>query len=130
MNKSKGFTVIELIVVIVFLSAAGILFFVQKNNIEVANRDMQRKTAINAMYYALEESFYKTNNYYPAEINETNLKTVAPELFNDPSENTINEEGSDYRYDTTGCVDEKCSGYTLRADLENEADFIKTNRNN
>ncbi|MDB5177995.1 MAG: hypothetical protein JWO61_378 [Candidatus Saccharibacteria bacterium] len=138
--KQRGFTVIELAVVIAFLIFAGVLFFVQKNNLEVASRDDKRKTAINAMYYGLEESFYKQNGYYPASIDEKNLTTLDSALFTDPNgvklgqttQKVDNEDvpvQSEYRYEPTNCADSKCKSYTLRADLEAEADYVKKSRN-
>jgi Tfp pilus assembly protein PilE len=50
-TRSKGFTVIEILFVVLVVGAASIIFFVQKHNIEVSARDAQRKTAINAMFY-------------------------------------------------------------------------------
>lgn len=139
--KQRGFTVIELIVVTAFLLFAGILFFNQKNNLEVAGRDKERKIAINAMYYGLEEAFYKQNGYYPEKIDEKNLTTVDVALFTDPNGvklgqtiQKIDDEDvpveSDYRYESTNCTLAKCKSYTLRADLEAEADYIKKSRNN
>lgn len=128
-KTSRGFTVIELLLIIVVTALASVLFFIQKNNIEVVARDNQRKTAINAMYYSLEEVFYTSNNFYPQLINKTNLPSVAPELFADPFDVTIGDGASDYRYEATNCIDTKCKGYTLRSSLENEADFIKESRN-
>ena len=55
MKSSRGFTVIEIIVVISVFAFASAVFFIQRSNFEVANRDQERKTAINAMYYSLEE---------------------------------------------------------------------------
>ncbi len=130
-TNSKGFTVIELIVIIVVLGAASILFFIQKNNVEVAARDNDRKTAINAMYYSLEQVFYKANGFYPQTIDETNLPSVDPALFTDPDGAKIGTAESTYRYEPTNCVDSKCKSYTLRTTLQSEADFIKdsTNKN-
>jgi Tfp pilus assembly protein PilE len=130
MNKhSRGFTVIELIVIVAILGAASILFFVQKHNVEVAARDNERKTAINAMYYSLEDVFYKANGYYPSTMSATNLPSVDPALFKDPNGTAIGTTGSDYRYEPTNCSNDKCKSYTLRASLQNEADFIKTSIN-
>lgn len=130
MNKhSRGFTVIELIVIVVILGAASLLFFVQKGNVEVTARDAQRKTAINAMYYSLEEVFYKANGFYPSTISATNLPSVDPTLFNDPSGVALGTSGSNYRYDPTNCNNNECKSYTLRTTLENEADYIKTSIN-
>lgn len=130
MKSSRGFTVIELLIVVVFLAAASIIFFVQKNNIEVARRDTERKTAINAMYYSLEEVYFKNHNAYPRTISSTNLPSVDPDLFKDPNGVKIGESNSDYRYEPTNCDGDDCKGYTLRTSLENEADYIKTNRSN
>lgn len=137
--KQRGFTVIEILVVISFLVFAGGLFFVQKNNLQIAHRDSQRKTAINAMYYGLEESFFKQNNYYPETIDEKNLTTVEKSLFTDPrgvklGQTTMENSGekvsvqSDYRYEPTSCKDGKCQSYKLRGQLEGEAEYIKENR--
>lgn len=137
--KQRGFTVIELLVVTGFVLAAAVLFFVQKNNIQIAARDDQRKTAINAMYYSLEENFYVTNGFYPSTIDEKNLTSMDPALFSDPSgiklgqtTEKVNEKDvpvqSEYRYEPTHCTNEKCSGYTLRANLENEAEYVKTSK--
>lgn len=129
-STSKGFTIIELIFIIVLLGAASVLFFVQKNNLEVAGRDETRKTAINAMYYSIEEVYFKTNGYYPQTIDATVLPSVDPSLFTDPNGVKIGEANSNYRYEPYNCNDNKCKNYTLRTTLENEADYIKTNRSN
>lgn len=130
MNNKRGFTVIELLIVAVILAVAGFLVFTQKQDLQTAHDDEKRKIAINTMHYSLEEAFYKANGYYPTKIEESVLMTVDPELFTDPSGTKLGETGSDYRYEATGCIDGKCRGYRLSATLENEADFVKTNRSN
>lgn len=92
-------------------------------------RDTQRKTSINAMYYSLEEVFYEQNNYYPAYIDEDVLPSVDPELLTDPNGNKIGEAGSDYVYEATDCREDRCSSYSLSANLENEEDFKKDSQN-
>lgn len=129
MKSSRGFTVIELLIVVVFFAAASILFFVQKNHVELAARDDARKTAINAMYYSLEEVYYKQHGSYPRTINADTLPSVDPDLFKDPSGVKIGESDSDYRYEGLNCNGDSCKSYTLRADLETEADFVKTSNN-
>ena len=104
MKHSKGFTVIELVVAIVLIAIAGTLFFVEKAQIEQARRDSERKVAINAMYYALEEVFYPQNKYYPNSIDSKVLRSVDPELFNDPFGTKIGTKGAEYRYEPTGCA--------------------------
>ena len=140
MRYRTGFTVIELLFVVALLSVASVIFFVQKNTIEVTARDTQRKTAINAMHLGLEEVYYKQYQSYPRTIDEKVLPSVDEELFTDPNgvkigqtTVTINDENypveSDYRYEPTDCTEDICKSYTLRTSLENEDDFVKTNRN-
>lgn len=130
MKSSRGFTVIELLIVIAVFAAASIIFFVQKNHVEVAARDDARRTSINAMYYSLEEVYFVQNKSYPRTLNATTLPSVDPELFKDPSGNKIGESTSDFRYEPLNCNGDACQGYSLRAALEGEDDYVKTNPNN
>ena len=126
MKKKSGFTIIELAVVIVFATLLVVLFFIQKANTEAMHRDEQRKEAINAMYYALEEGFFIENGYYPEEISEENLKVMDPQLFTDPYGINLGKDGSTYSYEPANCDNGKCKEYTLRAKLEKED--VKKNR--
>jgi len=125
----KGFTVIELLIAIAVLAVIAAVFVVQKNSLESIARDDKRKTAINAMYYNLEDVFFAKNRYYPRTISEANLTAMDKALFTDPRGVAIGKGESDYRYEPTGCSGERCTGYSLRALLENEADFVKNSRN-
>jgi prepilin-type N-terminal cleavage/methylation domain-containing protein len=129
-RTSNGFTIIELLFVIVVLAVASVFFFIQKNNLEVASRDETRKTAINAMYYSLEEVYFKEHKSYPRTIDTSVLPSVEPSLFNDPHGIKIGESKSDYRYEPYDCSGDSCKKYTLRTTLENEADYVKQNRSN
>lgn len=130
MKRSSGFTVLELLVIIVVLAVGSWLFFSEKSRVDAVQRDSQRKTSINAMYYNLEEVFYEKNRYYPAAIDSKTLRAMDPGLFADPDGNKLGEAGSQYRYSGKGCgIDGHCKGYELRAQLEREADYIKTSRN-
>lgn len=130
-TKTKSaFTMLELIVVAVFLSLLLTFFFLQKSSVDSIRRDENRKTAINAMYYALEEGFFASNGYYPEKISEENLKIIDPKLFTDPYGINLGSIGSSYRYEAANCTDGKCKEYTLRAKLEKEDDYVKKNRSN
>ena len=128
-KREHGFTVVELLVIIVLIASASVLFFMQKNNISLAARDQERKTAINAMYYSLEEVYYPAHSYYPSAVDTATLPSVDPDLFTDPNGVKLGGQSSDYRYEPTNCVDNKCKSYTLISKLENEADFKKDSRN-
>lgn len=128
--KRRGFTVIELLVVIVILAVGSWLFFTEKARVDSVQRDAARKIAINSMYYSLEEVYYEKNGFYPVAIDSKTLRSVDPTLFSDPQGIKIGSANSDYRYTGAECsTDGHCKGYTLRAALENEADYVKTNRN-
>lgn len=130
MKRSQGFTVIEVIVVVLFLSVAAVLLLMQKSNLAATQRDDQRKTAINAMYYNLEEVYYEKNGYYPVKIDSKTLRAMDPELFTDPDGTKLNEPEANYHYDATNCTNDRCKSYKLSADLEKEDKYVKTSRHN
>jgi|SRR6478672_9258766 len=128
--KQRGFTVIELLALIALLLIVGTVFWTQKSAIETSARDDKRKTAINSLYYGLEEVYYPTNKAYPKSLTPATLPSVDPSQFKDPKGNTLGEAKSEYRYEGKNCSGEKCKSYSLRTRLENEADFVKNSRNN
>lgn len=129
METKKGFTLLEILIVGAFAALAFILFFIQKSNVDAMDRDDQRKTAINAMYYALEEGFHAQNGYYPETISEQNLPMMDPQLFTDPSGINLGSAGSSYTYEPADCDSNgHCQQYTLRAVLEKEDVYTKKSR--
>lgn len=152
-RSESGFTVIELIAVIIVAAVASTLFFIQNNNLRAAKLDTQRKTAINAIYYDLEKVFYAKNGYYPVEITEQNMVAVDPNLLvdtngtkisdkldlsdlSDDEKKSLNLEAADtrlseYIYSPINCsLDGKCKGYTLRVSLSSEGDYVKKSQHN
>lgn len=126
---STGFTVIEILIVITVLVGSAFIIMAQKANIDATARDQARKVAINAMYYGLEEVYFKEHKNYPATINEGTLPSVDPALFTDQNGQPINSSESEYYYEGLDCtLDGKCKRYTLRANMEREATYQKTNR--
>lgn len=126
MTRQRGFTVLELIIAVIFLVAAGTIFFIQKRDIEIANRDSQRKTAINAVYYNLEYVYYAAHQGYPEHLTADGLTGLDPATLKDPNGKTVGDQGSDYAYTPKDCTNSLCKSYTLTANLENEADYTKT----
>ncbi len=124
----KGLTLIETISVTVFAIALITFIVFQKTNLDSIARDETRKIAINAIYYSLEKDFYANNGYYPAIISEANLPTVSPELWEDPSGHKINTYDGTYFYQPGDCLENRCKKYILKAILEQESPYIKTNQ--
>ena len=130
MKTKKAFTVLELVLAIVFVGVFVVLFFLQKVNLAAIDRDEKRKTAINAMYYALEEGYYAQNEGYPEHIEKADvLPWIDPNLFTDPMGVNLWDEGSNYSYEASDCTDGKCQSYVLRAEMEKEESYIKSSRN-
>ena len=129
MNKQKGFTVIELIVVTAFLITVAILGFSQWSKLTNEKNNAAKRTAINAIYYSLEEDFYKRNGYYPEKIDDKTLPTMDAALLTDPAGVKLGEGTSSYRYESTDCSDSKCRSYTIRTSLVGEDDYVKESRN-
>lgn len=129
MKRQSGFTVLELLVTVVFLVVAGTFVFVQKRNLEIINRDSLRKTAINSIYYNLEDIYFPASGHYPEHLTADVLRGVDPALLKDSNGKTFGEQGSDYSYTPKDCTEGKCRSYTISANLENEADLVKPSRN-
>lgn len=129
MSAKKGFTILEIALVVLFASLLAIFGILQKQNVDAMRRDEQRKIAINAMYYALEESFYPQNGYYPESISADNITVIDPALWTDPAGYALGDPASSYFYEPANCSEGKCREYTLRAQLEKEDAYIKNNRN-
>ncbi len=129
MNTKKGFTVIEIIIVSCFATLLLTIFFIQKSNLDAMKRDENRKIAINAMYYALEESFFTEHGYYPEFISEDNIKVIDPSLWTDPMGYNLGDPQGSYFYESANCQDGKCKEYILKAILEKEDTYTKYNRN-
>jgi len=128
-SRQRGFTVLELIIAIVFVLAAGTVFYIQKRDLEVQARDSDRKTAINAIYYNLEDVYYAANKAYPQKLTADQLPGIDPSVLKDPEGVMIGDQNSDYTYTPKDCADSKCKSYTITANLEHEADYTKTSRN-
>lgn len=136
MRRNAGFTVIELVVVVVILMVAAFMFLGQKQNLEASMRDNKRKVDINTLHHNLEKVYFAEHKSYPRELNESTLPAVQPDTFKDPNGIIINgsrndlfgQTQSDYRYEAKECNQETgaCKSYVLHTNLELEADYTKT----
>jgi type II secretory pathway pseudopilin PulG len=121
MKRTSGFTVIELISAVVLVIVVGTLVVLQKNNLDAANRDQERKTSVNAIYYGLKEGYLPQHNSYPVAVNKDILPYVAPSSF----ERIGDDPKYDLHYQGLDCEAANCKGFEIKINLEKEATYKK-----
>lgn len=102
-NRSSGFTIIELLIVIVVIAILAGLVLNAFGNIQARARDTERRNDINAIHTQL-ELYYTDNDEYPADL--ADLDNLNPEALVAPSADeeydyTVSDDGSSYTLSTT-----------------------------
>lgn len=151
LKKSKGFTIVELLIVIVVIGILATLVLVTFTGIQQKARDSKRKTDLGAVQATL-ETYYSNANTYPvlADLNSStwvasNMKGFDFNALKDPklaaSSTTPLLDAApgsgvyQYGYVVTpsGCVDDgsgtACSNYVITANLEGGGTFSKQSNN-
>jgi len=144
LKKQKGFTIVELLIVIVVIGILATLVIVTFSGIQQKGRNSQRQTDINAVQSHV-EAFYADKGYYPTlqQVQSTswiagNMKGLDPEALKDPKGATITGSASttsSYAYgyvathdDGTACAspsgtadDTACTKFTVTAAQEGKS---------
>jgi prepilin-type N-terminal cleavage/methylation domain-containing protein len=152
-NKQSGFTIVELLIVIVVIGILAGLVITTFNGIQQKARDTERETDIKALH-AQVEAYWAQKGYYPSlvDMNDRtattgfvalNLKGLDAAAFKDPKGSSVSlvaaPVASAYAYavtpsacDTANSI--TCTAYTLTATLEGTLNgsgtFVKTSLNN
>lgn len=137
-RKQSGFTIVELLIVIVVIGILAGLVITTFNGIQQKGRDTERETDIKALHGQV-EAYYAQKGYYPSltDMNDratggfvaTELKGLDAEAFKDPkgSASTLvaTAAANSYAYTVTNSAGTSCeadsttcSKYTLTATLE------------
>lgn len=144
LKQQKGFTIVELLIVIVVIGILATLVIVTFTGIQQKARNTKRQTDINAINSHV-EAFYAQNGYYPtlAHMNDatwraSNIKGLDPAALKDPkgSAQTLvaAPAANSYAYAVTddggsaaNCAADEtvCSRYTLTATLEGGGTYVK-----
>ena len=153
-NKSKGFTIVELLIVIVVIGILATLVIVTFTGIQQKARDSKRKTDLNALDSHV-EAFYASYGFYPtlkdlqtSSFLSTYMKGFDPGALTDPKGGAVSgtTSSSNYSYvaaDSTGggaCSNTTattlsgtpatpqangCDSFTATATLEGGGTYVK-----
>lgn len=141
---AKGFTIVELLIVIVVIGILAALVVVTYNGIQQKARDTERKTDINALHGQL-EAYQAQNGKYPtlANVNDatfrsTNMKGLDAAALQDPkgtAQTLVDTPAANvyaYAVAPVGCdngVGGDCTSYALTATLEGGGTYVKQSLN-
>jgi len=142
-NRSKGFTIVELLIVIVVIAILATLVIVTFTGIQQKARDSKRQTDIDALDSHL-LAYYANSGYYPTVTDlktpswvSSNLPGFDPTALTDPKGNSITGNAPAtgtyaYSYVTVGCTasspsssTNECTSFVLTAELEAGGTFVK-----
>src|SRR5688572_2088649 len=130
LNNSRGFTIVELLVVIVVIAILVALTLPNLFGLQRRARDDDRKNDIKNIKSAL-ETYYSDKNVYPDQLSDLVPDYGFSAIPTDP------QGGASYTYTPApaGCTD-ACTSWTLTANLENDNDpqavngeFVETSVN-
>ena len=147
-RKESGFTIVELLIVIVVIGILAALVVTTFSGIQKKARDSERQTDIKAVHSQL-EAYYAQNGRYPtmANLNDSafvsgSLKGLDPTALGDPkgSSNAVSATAGanvySYVESPSGCDNDAstatpvdCTSYVLTATLEGGGTFVKNSLN-
>jgi len=140
-KRQSGFTIVELLIVIIVIGILATLVIVTFTGIQQKARNNQRQTDVAAVASHV-EAFNAQNGYYPsladlqsATFLSTSLKGLDPESLVDPKGGAVAAAASAtaYGYVADGCTNttvtsatNQCTGFTMTANLEGTTDtYVK-----
>jgi prepilin-type N-terminal cleavage/methylation domain-containing protein len=153
-KRNKGFTIVELLIVIVVIGILALLVITTYSGIQAKARNAKRQTDIQSLQTQI-EAFFSQNGYYPSRTDmntaswrATNMKSLDTNALVDPSSSCIPATtaclvsapvAKSYSYavfqsdGATACetTDTTCAVYTLTATYEGTVNgsstYVKTN---
>ncbi len=143
-KRQSGFTIVELLIVIVVIGILAALVITTFAGIQQRARNTERQTDVNAIAGQV-EAYYATSGAYPTltDINDATWRSnnnfkIDLKAFADPtnagSQSLVaSPAGGRYSYEfgPSGCVSSGsgtfCSTYTLTATLEGGGTYVKQN---
>ena len=130
MNKDRGFTLVELMVVIAIMSILALITFAQFSTAQAKARDIQRKSDVSSLGKSL-QMYFADYGYFPTEIGGANssdewrgdFRDAADYVYmkNLPVDNTQNDTYP-YCYIAAGGTADKPLKYAVVTRLEYAGD--------
>ena len=138
-KRSEGFTIVELLIVIIIIGILATLVVVQFTNQQKKARDTKRKTDIGAIQTHL-EAYYAENGKYPTATGVTtaNLKGLKSESLKAPngtdpiSADAASKTHYNYTVTPANCDNTAtdCTNFTISAVLEaDDSTYSKKSEN-
>ena len=153
-KRSQGFTIVELLIVIVVIGILALLVITTYSGIQAKARNAKRQSDMQALQTQL-EAFYQQNGYYPSRTDMNTASWLAANMKNLDT-NALVDPSSSCTPATTGCLvatptaksysyavfqsdgatacettDTTCAVYTLTATYEGTVNgsstYVKTN---
>jgi len=140
-SKQQGFTIVELLIVIVVIGILAALVITTFTGIQQKGRNTERVTDIKALHGQV-EAYYAQNGRYPTLTNlndsswrSTNMKGLDSDALQDPKGTAQTlvaaPAANSYAYAATpsGCdngAGGDCTGYTLTATREGDVVYTKS----
>jgi prepilin-type N-terminal cleavage/methylation domain-containing protein len=115
-NTKRGFTLLELLVVIGIIAILVSLITVGYSRAQMGGRDAKRRQDLRSIQSAMEQ-YYSANSYsYPVCNNHTNCSAYLNSYFSSGNlpVDPLSTPGSTYVYNSTA------AGYTITATLERD----------
>ena len=145
LKKQKGFTLVELLIVIIIIGILATLVIVTFTGVQQKARDSKRQTDLNALDSHV-EAFYAQYGFYPtladlqtATFLSTYMKGFDPNALQDPKGSSgiaAAASSTSYGYVASGTnctnttattmpTDNGCTSFVVTADLESGGTFVK-----
>lgn len=143
-RNNRGFTIVELLIVIVVIGILAGLVIVTYNGIQQKARDTERKTDVNALashaeaYNAQAGNYPSLTQFNDSTFRSTNMKGLPDGALQDPKGsgatlcNSVQANCYAYVPAPSGCdngTNGDCASYTLTATLESGGTYVKQSSN-
>lgn len=143
-KKQEGFTIVELLIVIVVIGILAALVITTYTGIQAKARNSKRQTDVQAIQTQL-EAYFAQSGHYPSltDMNSsswrtTNMKSLDADALKDPQGTAqtlvASPVAKSYAFAVTNSSgtscesdDTTCAQYTLTATLEGGSTYVKSN---